>query len=296
MIKYRLGCCLLLIPLVWLVSCNKENETSRLGEFKENWYTVSSIDQGTWVFEEPRSSQGNVSYLIAGTARAIMFDAGTGENRGQDGNRILYKIKETTDLPITLLLSHFHFDHNRNIGEFEHVAFPDLDFLRQKVDADNVYSFTRDDLFEGSFPRSVKVSEWLPLGSDIDLGDRMIQVVNLPGHTDESVAIIDHQNKVAFLGDIVYNGALFVFESEDLQVYLSSIERLLTLVDESYVLYGAHSTPLVAHKELIKTRDLLNCIVNSTCYTISSAVVLGKNTTVYQSEDRSATILLIHSD
>lgn len=287
---------ILIIIVFSFCACSKESEPAKITTFNEGWYEVTEVNSSTWIFQETRSSQGNVNYLIAGSERAIMFDAGSGENFGQDGTKLRYKIEETTNRPTTLLLSHFHFDHNQNIAEFENVGFPDLDFLRQSVDEDNIYHFSEGDLFVGTTPTSVKVTEWFPLEADIDLGERVIQLINLPGHTDESVIIIDHNNKMAFLGDVLYNGAVYVFDASDMEIYAQSLERLQTLVDQDYALFGAHSTPQVSHKHLTSVLRLFDCVLNGNCYTESSEMVFGKRATIYSALDRTAAILLIHLD
>ncbi|MEO9967889.1 MAG: MBL fold metallo-hydrolase [Reichenbachiella sp.] len=277
-------------------SCNKTEAPVQSVDTTEDWYTIFELDDQTWIFEEEASSQANVSYLIAGTERAVMFDSGTGENRGQDGSKIRYKIEEITDLEVTLLLSHFHFDHNQNVAEFDQVAFPELDFLVNAVDEQNIYHFKEKDLFLGAIPNQVEVTEWLPLETDIDLGDRTIQLINLPGHTDESVVVLDAENRLVFLGDFLYNGAIFIFDESDIEVYIESFDKLISMIDEDYILFGGHSTPGVSYNHLLNSRALLDCIQNSDCYQESSTVVFGMSATVYQSLDESATVLLIPTD
>lgn len=288
---------LIVFTCLLFTSCSEKKDEECQGDDcreEENWYSVRDIDENTWIFSENLSSQDNVCYLIAGSDRAIMYDGGTGENKGQEGSKMMYKIKETTDVPVTLLLSHFHFDHNQNIDEFEEVAFPDLDFLRTAVDSENVYHFTEKDLFAGTLPSSVEVTEWLPLETDIDLGGRTIQLVNLPGHTDESVVMIDYDNKYVFMGDFIYNGTLFVFDENDLEVYVTSLEKLISLVDESYVFFGAHGTPGVAYSRLTNALSLFECITTSDCYEANTGVVFGKQSTQYTALDGSASVLLFH--
>ena len=47
-----------------------------------------------------------------------MFDTGCGENEVKGDYKIKYIIEKITSLPLTLIQSHFHFDHNQNIHEF----------------------------------------------------------------------------------------------------------------------------------------------------------------------------------
>ncbi len=276
--------------------CNTENEPVISQAQKENWYTVQSIDSQTWALQEPRSSQANVSYLIAGDKRAIMFDSGTGENKGQDGNRMSYKVKELTDLEVTLLLSHFHFDHNQNVSEFDRIALPSLSFLKDGVNDENVYSFSKHELFVGSRPLSITVNEWLPLEKNIDLGGKNIQIINLPGHSRESVVIVDHDKKRAFTGDFLYSGALFAFDANDLRTYLRSMDKFISIIDESYTLYGAHGSPKVSYQYLLNSKSLLECIVNGNCYTETITAVFGKDATIYSSENGETFFYLVHTD
>ncbi|WP_422362220.1 MBL fold metallo-hydrolase [Reichenbachiella sp.] len=279
-----------------VLGCGTDHDPVSTPDPVEDWYTISSIDSQTWAIQEPKSSQANVSYLIAGSDRAIMFDSGTGENKGQDGSKMMYKVQELTQLPVTLLLSHFHFDHNHNVAEFDEIALPNLSFLKDGIGEGDVYDFSEAELFVGSRPATITVGEWLPLEKDIDLGERNIQIVNLPGHTRESVVIVDHNEKRAFTGDFLYSGALFAFDASDLRVYLRSMEKFLTIIDESYTLYGAHGSPKVSYQYLLNSKGLLDCIVNGDCYTETITTVFGKNATIYFSKTDGTAFYLVHSD
>ena len=259
---------------------DNENQEYEVVTIESDWFQVDYLQNKTYSIEEPQSSQENVSYLIIGDNKSIMFDTGSGENTSENGFKIKHIINQLTDIPLSLLLSHFHFDHNQNISEFSSVAFPDLAFLRQNISNTDVYTFTAEDLFIGNTPNQTQVSEWLPINTDIDLGNRVIQLVNIPGHTDESVAIIDKTNKMAFLGDYLYNGALFLFDNDDVSVYQESIDHLISILDSNYQLYGVHGTPEVTFGKLQELSNFLNCIQLNTC--VPSATNLwGYNVLVY---------------
>jgi len=213
-----------------------------------------------------------------------MFDTSSGENQPVNGYRIKPIIYQLTQLPTTLLLSHFHFDHNQNISEFNTIGFPDLPFLRQSVTSNDIYNFTAEDLFLGSYPTQVQVNEWYPINTDIDLGNRIIQLVNIPGHTKESVAIIDKTNKMAFLGDYLYNGALFLFDSSDLEIYKESVDYLISILNDNYRLFGAHGTPEIAYEKLEKLKAFLVCIKSTSCQSTATNL-WGYDVLVYEYED-----------
>jgi len=269
--------------LILLSSCSKSDKKTNpitIEPVMENWYRTTTLLTDTHIIEEPKSSQGNVSYLIKGDTKAIMIDTGSGENNGYKGSKINYLTNDLTDLPITLLLSHFHFDHNQNINEFTNIAFPDISFLKQKV-VNNVYNFSEEDLFSGTYPENTIVTEWLPLNTDIDLGNRIIQLINIQGHTKESVAVIDKTNKLAFLGDYLYNGTLFLFDVNDVDSYKTSVDYLISILDSDYRLFGAHGTPEINFAKLKELQDFLICIQNNSC-SPKSQVVWGKDAYLYE--------------
>ncbi len=281
--------------LILLTTCKdeevvlQESENYTVVSIDHDWFNVSYQEPRTYVIEEPDSSQDNVSYLLVGDNRAMMFDTGSGENQSVNGFKIKPVIEELTQLPTTLLLSHFHFDHNQNISEFNTIGFPDLPFLRQAVSIDDTYNFTSEDLFIGDYPSQTQVNEWLPINTDIDLGNRIIQLVSIPGHTDESVAIVDKTNKMAFLGDYLYNGSLFLFDDNDLLPYKESIEYLISTLTPDYKLFGAHGTPEIVYSKLEKLNNFLICIENDACIP-TATTIWGYDVMYYEYEDMGIVI------
>jgi hydroxyacylglutathione hydrolase len=281
-----------ILLFTFLAGCSKSGKKTNIikGSVAENWYKKTTIASNTYSLEEPKSSQRNVSYLVEGDSKAIMIDTGSGENKGFDGTKMMYFLKDITKLPITLLLSHFHFDHNQNINEFDKVAFPDLPFLKQKA-VNNNYIFSEKELFSGTYPENTTVDEWLPVNTDIDLGNRIIQLINIQGHTNESVALIDKTNKLVFLGDYLYNGPLFLFDVDDVASYKTSIDYLISILDDNYRLFGAHGTPEINFAKLKELQDFLTCIQDNTCKP-KSEFVWERDTYLYQFNNMKIRVFL----
>ena len=93
----------------------------------------------------------------------------------------------------------------------------------------------------------------------------MIQLVHVPGHSDESVAIRISSSKMILLGDFLYNGALFLFRNDDLEVYQQTVDHLTSLLSDEYRLFGAHGDPEIEYGQLQKLKDFLICIEEGTC-------------------------------
>ncbi len=251
-----------------VASCQKSqpgNQGYEPVKISSDWFEVNYLGSRIYSIEEPKSSQGNVSYLILGDDRALMFDTGCGENEVKGDYKIKYLLDKITTLPVTLIQSHFHFDHNQNINEFDHIAFPDLPDLRDRVSEEGLFHLTQEDLFEGDYPSQITVDEWFPMDTDIDLGDQVIQLVHVPGHSNESVAIRIPSSKMILLGDFLYNGALFLFHNDDLIVYQQTVNHLLSLLSDDYRLFGAHGDPEIEFGQLRKLDDFLSCIEEGTC-------------------------------
>lgn len=77
---------------------------------------------------------------------------------------------------------------------------------------------------------------FLFLGDVINLGDRQLTVLHMPGHSRGSICLHDHDNKLLFSGDVVYDGAMIDWlPYSRVSDYISSCERLVGLVDSEQV-------------------------------------------------------------
>ncbi|XP_010773026.1 metallo-beta-lactamase domain-containing protein 2-like, partial [Notothenia coriiceps] len=70
----------------------------------------------------------------------------------------------------------------------------------------------------------------------INLGDRQLNVLHMPGHSRGSICLHDRDNKMLFSGDVVYDGAMIDWlPYSHVSDYISSCERLVGLVDSEQV-------------------------------------------------------------
>lgn len=67
-------------------------------------------------------------------------------------------------------------------------------------------------------------------GDVVDLGDRVLEVVHLPGHTPGSAGLLERDTGILFSGDVVYDGTLLdELPESDVTDYVASMRRLLGL-------------------------------------------------------------------
>jgi len=224
------------------------------------WFEVYEIRQGVFAIYEPHQFEEVISYLILGEKRALMFDTGMGIGKI---SRVITKL---TSLPVTVLNSHTHFDHTGGNAEFDRILDLDTPFTRKNTKGQlNIYS--RDALAPkricGPLPvgvrpdsysiRPFKISQWVKDGYRIDLGDRQLEVISTPGHTPDSLCLLDRKNGLLFTGDTFYSGPIYLITPEtDLGVYARSVQRILVLVPQLKLLLPGHNTPVAAPENLVR--------------------------------------------
>lgn len=206
----------------------------------DDWFAIENIAPGIFAIGEPRYHWYNWNYLIEGKERALLFDTGSGV---RDTSAVVASL---TKLPLTVLPSHMHFDHTGNLHRFDVIALPDLPVLRA-CERDGVFRAT-DDLFlgftEGMTWKPISVSRWLSIGTLIDLGARKLEVVHTPGHSPDSISLLDVEANILFAADFVYPGDLYAqFPGSDLRDYLLSAEQLLPRINNVTKVFCAHGKP-----------------------------------------------------
>ena len=203
----------------------------------DDYFTVEQIDSQTYAIGETRYYQQNFNYLILGDTRAVLFDAGPGVRD------IRPVVESLTDLPLTFIPSHFHYDHTGNQITFAHVAVVDLPYLRARA-VDNNLALTWGEHLgsaEGIESPTLEVSEWIAPGQSIDLGGRELQLLYTPGHTEDSISLLDAERDMVFSGDFLYPGPLFAFlPNSSLPDYLHAADRVLDIVEPDVDFLGAH--------------------------------------------------------
>ena len=200
---------------------------------ESEWFQIQKIDDQTYMIKEVNYWQYNVNYLILGSERAILFDSGPGVYS-------IRKVVETlTDLPVTVFASHLHFDHVGNHNEFDHIALPDMANLRDQTVNGRFWMTEDQHLYHENI--SFPVAEWWADGDTIDLGDRTLEVLFVPGHMKESDALWDADNNQLFLGDYMNMvGAWAIVPSYSLEDYLTTADKIVAKINGETQIWEAH--------------------------------------------------------
>jgi glyoxylase-like metal-dependent hydrolase (beta-lactamase superfamily II) len=241
------------------------NAALRLIPTRSDWFQVYEADAGVYALLEPFQFQEAISYLIVGKDRALLFDTGIGLVP------IRPVVEELTRLPVLVLNSHTHFDHVGGNAEFDHILALDTPYTRANAkgfEHEALRGEVEPDSFCQGAPRGVDTAAyhtrpWQPTRfvtdlEKIDLGGRVLEVLHVPGHTPDALALLDRGQGLLWTGDSFYEGAIWLYVPEtDLDAYERSIARLAALVPDLKHLLPAHNTADAKPRRLVQTKDAI---------------------------------------
>jgi glyoxylase-like metal-dependent hydrolase (beta-lactamase superfamily II) len=216
-----------------------------------DWFSVYRVADGVFAILEPRQYQETISYLVVGRSRALLFDTGLGLVP------LRPVVESLTKLPVDVLNSHTHFDHVGGNAEFDRVLALDTAYTRanQRGFAHaELVGETQPDHLCGGLPKGVdgnayatrpwRASKAVKDGDVLDLGGLSLEVLHVPGHTPDAIALLDRANGRLFTGDTYYDGPIWLYVPEtDLAAYERSLARLAALAPQLKTLLPAHNTP-----------------------------------------------------
>lgn len=181
-------------------------------------YTIHALDPRTWLIEE--EAECNVyMYLLAGAERAILLDTGYGTIPLDEITASL------TELPVTVLCTHGHFDHIGGNGWFPRVLMHGADRELYHEHKLEVRKFAPHAIA----PDAARDPEWFDGFLTLDLGGRTLEVFPTPGHTRGCIAVLDVERRWLFTGDTCCKAAVLLnFDhSADLATYRGSVAAIL---------------------------------------------------------------------
>jgi glyoxylase-like metal-dependent hydrolase (beta-lactamase superfamily II) len=215
------------------------------------WFEVYRVAPGTFAIYEPHQSEEVISYLIVGQKQALLFDTGMGIAN------IRTVVSRLTSRPVVVLNSHTHDDHVGDNWRFDFIYGMDTDFTRTnaKGSREDAQAEIAPSEICGDLPRNFnpktyatkpwKISHFIHDGFKVNLGGRTIEIIATPGHTPDSIALIDRANGLLFTGDTYYPAPIWLFRPEtDLAAYAKSIGRLAALAPDVNTVLGAHNIPV----------------------------------------------------
>ncbi len=199
----------------------------------EDWFTVEKIDGSTFAVSEYKHWEETHCYLLIGSERAVLIDSGLGVAN------IKKVIDSLTELPVTVITTHAHWDHIGGHKYFDDIAvheaerewlegnFPIPLSVVKKNLMSKPCSFTKNfdadkyDIFKGAPNRILRD------GDRIDLGDRLLTVIHTPGHSPGHCCFYEEERKYLYSGDLIYCRCLDAFyPTTDPMLFRESVKKV----------------------------------------------------------------------
>ncbi|MCF0114238.1 MAG: hypothetical protein HUJ56_02715 [Erysipelotrichaceae bacterium] len=180
-------------------------------------------------------------FLVIGKDKAMWMDSGASPVD------LMSIAKEYTDLPIELMNTHGDGDHVGNNGLFN-----------------KCYMDIKD--YEGCHVKE-RFSDCacIPLedGQVIDLGERELEIITIPGHTKGSVAILDKKYRRLFAGDSVQKGNIFLFGNHRCpETFEEALKKLMTRLDDFDEVVASHDEPVLPKESVGLVLESWNKVLN----------------------------------
>jgi len=176
---------------------------------------IIQINDTTWRIED----NGVRFFLLTGTEKALLIDSGM---RTPNAKQIAESI---TKLPVMLLNTHADPDHISGNGSF--------DYCYMHPDEEDIYRA------HGGMGSILPVKD----NDIIDLGNRPLKIIFIPGHTPGSIAVMDINSRVLVSGDSVQDGNIFMFKKHrNMSLYAESLKKLSMYTDEFDTIYPSHGS------------------------------------------------------
>lgn len=208
-----------------------------------SWYETLPFADGVTLIHEPWMPpfyRGHM-WLIRGSERDLIVDAGLGHVP------LRANLAALRGRPVSLLVSHTHWDHIGAAHEFDRpgderlvhaaeaaiLADPDPEhtlFAKYRDGSRDAEAFTRqpDGWNAGTHRiRPAPATRLVGEGDRIDLGGRSLTVLHTPGHSPGHLALWEERTGTLFPQDIVYDGPLVdTCRGADIATYRATLMRL----------------------------------------------------------------------
>ncbi len=163
---------------------------------------VREYDPRTFVLREGLCStwEAPFIYLLLGHSKALLIDTGdVADPKRMPLERTVLQLVSrygSGALPLLVVHTHRHLDHRAGDPQFDHV--PGVRVVGYDLSSvEQYFGFTR----------------WPEGRAQIDLGDRIVDVLPAPGHEATHVVFYDRNTAVLFSGDFLMPGRLLIDDS-----------------------------------------------------------------------------------
>lgn len=219
---------------------------------QSNWFSRTDLADGIIRFTEPFVHdylRANI-HFVPGRDVDLLVDTGMGLVP------LAPLIPSTSGKPLLAVATHIHLDHVGSLHEFSLRAGP-------RVSAEAFATMPRERTYEDALrelpdPLAAQPADGFridayriepaPLGrllgegDTVDLGSRRFRVLELPGHSPDSIGLFDEADGLFLSGDAIYDDVLIDdLPDSDKDAYRATMRRVIDL--PARLVLGGHGEP-----------------------------------------------------
>jgi len=245
----------------------------------QGWFDVYQLTPNIYAIFEPAQWEEVMSYLFIGTDKAMLLD--TGMNIGN-----MKQVTDAlTDKPVFVVNSHSDYDHVGCNWQYDEVwAFDDAEgYARYNA----AHGITNAEAMEWGLvaPWTMwpakdggkdlpphfsydtycippyTITHWVKEGDVINLGNMRFEVYSTPGHTTDSISLLDREHGLLTVGDVWANSWLFC---NDLDAYTVTAAKLAKLSKAADYVLPQHNLTMVAARWMVQMDHAFRAINKGT--------------------------------
>lgn len=246
-------------------------------------HEVTEFAPKTWCLSEFRLVN---AFLVEGEEKAAVIDTGCGIGH------LAEAVRELTDKPLVIILTHGHFDHDGGVKQFSGVpvyihgadgsrmaeTLENMKKMMGSADLNMMRSFyiksrgpiRCPDLDQEELLKLVPTEnvdplyDYIPLadGDEIDLGGRVLKIIHTPGHTPGEISILDSASRTLFTGDTANVGIILMRQPDNGTVLIEECNRTmgkLWSMEEHYDRLAVGHDAVTVPKQIVKDYYDLTC-------------------------------------
>jgi len=207
---------------------------------KNSDLTITKLDKNLWVVE---TTDMTTMYIVEGHEKSMLIDTGT------KCKKLDEVVKQITQKPLYVVITHAHGDHDGNIRFFDEIYLHAADTVLLDKSYKGKVNFVKD-------------------GQVFDLGGRIIEVAHTPAHTPGSIVLIDRKTGNCYSGDAFGSGQVWLQLKplSPMQTYIESCKKMENLMDNGITKIYCGHYPYVKKaynkKYITEMRTLAEALVN----------------------------------
>ena len=239
-------------------------------------HQVTEFAPKTWCISEFKLVN---AFLVEGEEKAALIDTGCGIGD------IAGIVRELTDKPLVIIITHGHFDHDGGVKQFPgvpvylHRADGDLMhqtvvMLKKMMNSDDTNMMRKFYITSRAPIRcpELDVNELLKLipgepqdpiydyipmdgGMEFDLGGRVLKVIHTPGHSAGEVSVLDETSRTLFSGDTANVGIILMRQPNNGTALIEECNRTmgkLWEMESAYDRLGVGHDEITISKQIVK--------------------------------------------